>query len=99
MMTWDSLFFRHCHIPVFVEMCCSELLLLAMLGNILDGSKEQRTFLTPFGTPNFTFIMGIDRNKAESFLLPSTNNIFSILLKVNNDIQTGRITNKEKIKH
>lgn len=69
-----------------------------MLWNTLDGSKKKKAFLIPFGTPNFTFIMGIDRNNAESFLLPSTNNIFSILLKVNNDIQTGRITNKEKIK-
>lgn len=47
---------------------------------------------------NFTFITGIDRNNAESFLLSHSDNIISILLKVNSDIQTGRITNKEKIK-
>lgn len=32
------------------------------------------------------------------FLLSHSNNIISILLKVNGDIQAGRITNKEKIK-
>lgn len=66
-------------------MCYSELLLIAMILNTLDGrsgGKEKGTFLLPIRTPNFTFITSIDPSNAESFLFYHSNNIISILLKV-----------------